>query len=124
MKIAYIDYLIPDEIYGETEIIERGLKARGIEVELGSDLEEFLKKHGSFDKFDGVIIHPGYKKQKKIIEIHKDNPNLPIVFVTNSVEDYTNEDIPLFNYQSIDKIYAFLVSKSTKKLEKDILVSN
>lgn len=117
MRLAYIDHNIKSDEFlslgqqkdreQEVERLAVGLRIRGIDLKLARTPREFKENHGSLDSFDGLIIHPGRTHKKRIFEIKENHPNLPLILITNVAKDYTENDIPVFNYESADKIIEY-----------------
>jgi hypothetical protein len=99
MRIAHINHT--DELV--CEMFDIGIRERGLECSSSKSIEEFIRKHGPLETYDGLALHISpleISRYHKIFEMRK-----PIVLLVYQDEDITIEDkFPIFSYHSFDKI--------------------
>jgi hypothetical protein len=93
----------------------------GIEYDFATNLPEFLEKHGDFDNYDGVIMHPplGYH-QTWLDEIQRRAPDIRIAFATmNLGSTLQNMEIrggfPLFDFDDVSRIKEYFRTTSEEQ---------
>ena len=109
MKVAIIDKNVESDVmYEAVDFLVNELNKLGIESDVAPTYKQFIEKHGSLDKYRGILLHLGIQHQKQLREILFNYAHLPIGLLTNSPGDYVFE-LPVFEYRmSSQEIKEFL----------------
>jgi hypothetical protein len=105
MKIAWVDYTFNprNRSFVDRQFAEE-MKQKGLELDVRRTIGEF----GELKGYQGIIMHPGVRRQKDIFTTQERFPHLPLAVISDIPDDYENEDeIPVFGYRSIERIAKF-----------------
>lgn len=82
----------------------------GLKLDGAKSWEEFEELYGSFDNYDGLLIHPGIKNQRDYIDRAK-RLKIPVALITMSDIDYLQSEIPILSYLSKNRLVEFFRSR-------------